>query len=102
MSQPHHRLRLAREARYHSAAEAAKALGVPYPTYAAHEGGFRGFSAQAARYARFLKVRLDWLLEGQGPMRPGVKPPVLELYESLPRERQVEALRYLEYLKNQP
>src|SRR5258708_33840463 len=102
MSEPHDRLRQARKARYPSAAAASKAVGVPYPTYAAHEGGSRGFNAQAAGYARFFKVRLDWLLEGQGPMRPGAKPPVLELYEDLPRDQQAEALRYLEYLKNRP
>lgn len=97
------RLEQARQAAgFESAADAARALGIPYGTYSVHENGARGFKARsAARYAYFYKVRLEWLLTGHGPMKAGNKPPVLEMYEALPPERQREAMRYLMYLKEQ-
>lgn len=66
----HERLKLARQhAGYESVRDAAEALGVPYPTYIAHENGSYGFRRQSAvRYARRFGVSLDWLLEGKGPM----------------------------------
>jgi DNA-binding XRE family transcriptional regulator len=48
------------------AGDAADALGVPRPTYYAHENGSRGFKANAEKYARKFKVRLEWLWTGQG------------------------------------
>lgn len=62
------RLQIARKAAgFSDAAEAAKAMGVPYPTYAAHENAWRGFRpAAASKYARRFHVSLDWLLEGRG------------------------------------
>jgi transcriptional regulator with XRE-family HTH domain len=70
------RLKKARElAGFRSAAEAAEALGVAYPTYAGHEngssGGFRARSAEL--YARRLGVRFEWLMSGKGPMSPGAR-----------------------------
>lgn len=62
------RLRTARKnAGFTSVGDAAKALGVAYPTYAAHENGSRAFDNEtAAFYARRFKVSLDWLLTGKG------------------------------------
>lgn len=62
------RLQAARKAAgYADAAEAAAALGVPYPTYAGHENASRGVRPEAAsKYARRFRVSLDWLLEGRG------------------------------------
>jgi len=52
---------------YETVADAVAALGVKYPTYAAHENGRDGFKFEAAiQYARKFKVSLDWLLTGKG------------------------------------
>lgn len=74
------RLRAAREAAgYKSAAEAARAVGVPYPTYAGHENGAKGAfrREEAARYARTFKVSPEWLLFGKGPMHRSGQTPIL-------------------------
>jgi phage repressor protein C with HTH and peptisase S24 domain len=64
----HTRLEIARKAAgYQTAREASEALGVAYPSYAAHENGQRGLARVAERYAKFFKVSLDWLLTGKGP-----------------------------------
>ena len=65
----HERLKKARElAGFKKAAEAARAMGIPYPTYAGHENGARGaFKIEdAVRYAKKFKVSLEWLLTGHG------------------------------------
>lgn len=55
------------DAGYQSAADAALALGIAYPTYAAHENGSRGFKSEAAvKYAKKFKVTLEWLMTGRG------------------------------------
>lgn len=62
------RLRQAREAAgFSTPKEAAEALGVPYPTYYAHEKGSRGFGDLAEQYARRFKVNLSWLAFGTEP-----------------------------------
>lgn len=67
----HTRLEQARKAAgYTSAREAAEAIGVSYPTYAAHENGQRGLARAAERYAKFFKVSLDWLLTGKPDAAP--------------------------------
>lgn len=68
METKHDRLKQAREARhFRSAAEAAKALGVPYGTYSGHESGTRGFKDdEAQRYADFFRVSVGWLIAGEG------------------------------------
>lgn len=64
------RLKAAREQKFKEAQEAASALGVPYPTYAGHENGNRGFKRDSAkRYADFFRVNLEWLMTGRGAMR---------------------------------
>lgn len=69
------RLRTAREAAgYSNAAKAAQAMGIPEPTYQAHENSNRGFIMAAERYADFFRVNLDWLLSGRGPMKRGQSP----------------------------
>lgn len=62
------RLKIAREnAGFESVADAARALGVSYPTYAGHENGSRGLRRDAVtKYARRFKVSADWLLTGHG------------------------------------
>lgn len=67
MSTPNERLRRARERFFKSAAEAARAMGVPVGTYSGHENGHRGFPAgRAPEYARRFKVSPEWLLYGKG------------------------------------
>lgn len=63
------RLRDARQgAGFKNAAEAATALGVPYPTYAGHENGSREYDFETAeRYGRRYGVRAAWLLKGEEP-----------------------------------
>lgn len=56
-----------KDAGYDSAAEAARALNIPEPTYVGHENGSRGFKGNAERYAAFFKVNLEWLWSGKGP-----------------------------------
>lgn len=65
------RLMIARKhAGFASAAEAAVALGVAYPTYAGHENGSSGFRAKTGEiYARRFRVSFDWLMTGRGPMQ---------------------------------
>jgi SOS-response transcriptional repressor LexA len=62
------RLKKARkDAGYRTATDAARALGIPYPTYAAHENGSRQYEAdEAVVYARKFKVPIEWLLTGKG------------------------------------
>ncbi|NTF35536.1 LexA family transcriptional regulator [Agrobacterium rubi] len=75
----HTRLEQARKAAgYQTAREAAEALGVAYPSYAAHENGQRGLARVAERYAKFFKVSLDWLLTGKGS-GPGQTPAQVEV-----------------------
>lgn len=75
VNDPAARLRQARaEAGYAKAAPAAQAMGIPEPTYQAHENGNRGFLTSADRYADFFRVNLEWLLKGRGPMRRGDRP----------------------------
>lgn len=71
------RLRDARiKAGFKSVVEAAKRLGVPYQTYAAHENGNRAFDNEsAAVYARRYKVSLDWLLTGRGERKADLSLP---------------------------
>ncbi len=66
------RLQIARKhAGFASAAEAAAALGVAYPTYAGHENGSSGFRAKSGElYARRFRVSFEWLMNGKGPMQP--------------------------------
>ena len=61
------RLRQARiAAGYASAADAARAVGVPEPSYTAHENGSRGFKYDRAKlYSRRFGVSLEWLLSGR-------------------------------------
>lgn len=73
------RLKRAREIAGHkSAAAAAKALGVRYPTYAGHENGAKGAFRRedAVRYAKAFRVSLEWLLTGAGEPRRGKVPVV--------------------------
>lgn len=73
MTQPHERLKKARlEAGFERAVDAARAFGWNENTYIANENGYAPFSkAAAVRYARSLRIELDWLVTGQGPMRKG-------------------------------
>jgi transcriptional regulator with XRE-family HTH domain len=67
MSDASERLKRAREkSGYSSAKAAAEAMGVSVPTYIQHENGTRGYPAsRAARYARFFRVKPEWLLYGK-------------------------------------
>lgn len=67
----HERLKKARiMAKYPSSAEAARAFGWNLNTYRSNENGSMPFGrTKAIRYATAFRVRLDWLLDGKGPMR---------------------------------
>jgi SOS-response transcriptional repressor LexA len=67
MSDASDRLKQARiKSGYDSAKGAAEAMGVSVPTYIQHENGTRGFPAKRAeRYARFFRVKPEWLLYGK-------------------------------------
>lgn len=72
------RLRWARQqAGLESGSDAARALGVPEPTYLAHENGSRGFKSQAEKYSRRYRVSLDWLLTGRGHPKMNGQIPVV-------------------------
>lgn len=60
-----------REAGYATATQAAAAMGVPAPTYLAHENGTKGLSRAGTRYAKFFHVSYGWLLAGAGEMTGG-------------------------------
>lgn len=82
----HERLAAARKhAGYENAAEAAAALGVPYPTYAGHENGSSGFRADKGElYSRRFKVRFEWLMREIGPMfEPAASDPEDQLRSAL-------------------
>lgn len=92
------RLRQAREmAGLGSAADAARRLGMDYPTYAAHENGTRGFNKdQAAKYARAFRINILWLLYGLGtPGGVGLEQQVLEL----PPEKRKQFYDFLKWLR---
>lgn len=79
---PKDRLKDARiAARYASASEAARALGVKEPTYLGHENGSRSFNFdEAERYGRKFGVRAAWLMKGEEPrQRRSVAPPQPDL-----------------------
>lgn len=62
------RLRHAREmAGFRTALEFSEKHGIKQSTYAHHEAGSRPITRAARRYAKLLKVSLDWLQEGIGP-----------------------------------
>lgn len=67
------RLRVARrEAGFAYPGDAADSMGIPRPTYYAHENGQKGLARGAARYAERFRVSLDWLLRGRGDMTTGI------------------------------
>src|SRR5436190_21053424 len=73
------RLRIAREALFRSAREAARTMGIAVSTYGAHEraespGGRDYGPDEAKRYARRFRVTPEWLLTGRG-RGPGEEPP---------------------------
>lgn len=61
------RLKTARHAAgFSSVNDAAAALGISYPTYAAHENGTRGINRRALeRYSKYFDVTIDWLISGR-------------------------------------
>jgi SOS-response transcriptional repressor LexA len=94
------RLRQARRAAgFETVADAARYLGVKYPTYAGHEnpnspGTFQTKAAEL--YARKYRVSLDWLLTGRGEMRgQGVVPAEIEV-AGLPILGEIRAGAWLE------
>ncbi|MFG1429303.1 XRE family transcriptional regulator [Roseixanthobacter glucoisosaccharinicivorans] len=62
------RLRQARERRgFKTAADAARALAIPYGTYSGHENGLRGIkNDDLMHYAKAFRVPLAWLAYGEG------------------------------------
>ncbi len=93
---PHARLAWARERKYDTPLDAARALGVPEATYYGHENGNRGLTRAARRYADFFGVNLEWLLYGRGTWNKGVSDNPLAGLEG---EMLSDALRYIGNLK---
>ncbi len=86
-----------REAGYETVADAARYLGVSYPTYAGHENGSSGFRSKTAEmYARKYKVSLDWLLTGRGNMRGQAVVPMETEVAGLPLLGTIQAGTWLE------
>jgi SOS-response transcriptional repressor LexA len=98
MEDIHARLTKARiHARFESAADAARALGVKAQTYYAHENGNSGVRAPVAeKYARKFKVSLDWLLTGRGEMSPSGAIPFENEIEGLPLWGIIQAGHWVE------
>jgi phage repressor protein C with HTH and peptisase S24 domain len=88
-------LRLA--AGYETQNALAQAMGIGVTTYANHENGTRGLTADAAeRYSRFFKVNLDWLFTGKGEARPR-KPPGVPLIGTVGAGSTVEPVGDVSY-----
>jgi hypothetical protein len=89
---------------YGSAADAARALGVKYPTYAGHENGSRGLRGSLEKYARKFGVSVDWLLTGKGdgpgkvPRPPGASPVYVPLDQFESEERPHDDVRLVGYV----
>lgn len=86
-----------RHAGYETVADAARSLGVKYPTYASHENGSAGVRHPVAeKYARKFRVSLEWLLTGRGDMlAQGVAPTEIEV-SGLPVLGSIQAGHWLE------
>ena len=98
MTDENDRLKQARiNAGFETAADAAKRMGIDYPTYAAHENGSRGFDKDQARhYASTFKINVLWLLYGLGfPQGQSIEQKLL----ALPPEYRKQVVDFLEYLK---
>ncbi len=86
-----------RHAGFETVADAARYLGVKYPTYAGHENASAGFRADSADlYARKFKVSLDWLLTGRGDMLGKSVVPVEIDVAGLPVAGTIQAGHWLE------
>jgi transcriptional regulator with XRE-family HTH domain len=82
------RLRHARVlAQYDGPAEAARAFGWVYSTYAGHENGSRGIKLGTLRgYAAAFGVSFSWLAEGKGEARPTGAKKVSERWQEMSPE----------------
>lgn len=71
MKKPGDRLRSARiEAGFENAVDAARAYGWPESAYISHENNARGLRPPVAeRYAKALKVPVEWILYEKGPKK---------------------------------
>lgn len=99
LTTPHGRLVHARHrlAGLKSAAEAARKLRVPYPTYAAHENGTRGYGPEEADlYARTYKVDREWLVWGIGNPRG---PSIVDKLAQLDPDRRKAAESHIDWLR---
>ena len=90
------RLKRARERKYETASDAARALKMPVGTYSGHENGNRGGLAHAERYARFFGCDYRWLSTGKGDIDGD---PLLTLIEDIPESARPEAIDFLRFLQ---
>jgi hypothetical protein len=80
------RLKRARiDAGFRTASDAARAVSIAGPTYLAHENGTRAVrSVMLEYYANAFRVRVEWLLTGDGEEKsPHESPVVPELKDTL-------------------
>ena len=100
------RLRQARVAAgYDSAAEAADALDMREPSYAAHENGGRAISLRkAVEYAKFFDVNLVWLATGEHPIKgtPPTAPEHRDLFDGLDQRAREQLTDLAALLRNLP
>ena len=94
------RLVRARElAGYEDAADAARALQIPYSTYKNYEDGQRGFRKHAQKFARKYQVDVIWLLYGKGePRSRGLENRIRSLSET----DQATIMRMIEVFETKP
>jgi hypothetical protein len=94
------RLVEARElAGYADAADAARALNIPYSTYKNYEDGHRGFKEHAEKFAKKFHVDVIWLLYGKGmPRGRGIENRIRSLSEA----DQATIMRMIEAFESKP
>lgn len=98
MQTPHERLQRARElAGYTEGTDAAKAMGVPVPTYLGHENGSRGLQRAGQRYAKFFRVSYEWLMTGAGEPRPTS---IEARIKALPPEARRQIYEHIDFIES--
>jgi DNA-binding XRE family transcriptional regulator len=104
LDEPEDRLKWAREqAGFKTATDAAHRYNWNENTYRSHENGTRGISKRAAaKYAKVFKIPVEWLLYGQGSMRPPPDPDMIVQWDNLRPEQQEIILQLMREMRKTP